>query len=154
MFELDEELREFVESGVAVIVGTADRAKRPHVVMGWGPRVSASGDAVTVFVESSRASVALSDVEATGLVALTFASPVSYRSLQLKGTCKVAGVANEEDQAWIQRHRDRFSTETALVGDPPMTIRNLMMRDVMMRFDMRVERAFDQTPGPVAGNEL
>jgi hypothetical protein len=35
-----------------------------------------------------------------------------------------------------------------------MTIRNLMMRDVMMRFDVHVERAFDQTPGPLAGNEL
>jgi hypothetical protein len=119
MFVLDEELREFVESGVAVIVGTADRAKRPHVVMGWGPRVSASGDAVSIFVESSRAALTLADVEATGRMALTFASPVSYRSVQVKGPGNVAGVANEEDQAWIQRHRDRFSTETALVGDPP-----------------------------------
>jgi hypothetical protein len=153
MYRIDADLKEFVESGVAAIVGTADLAGRPHVTYAWGPRVNEAGTGVALFIERARVGTTLANVRATGRIAFTVADPVSYRSVQLKGRLTDDGEADGADEAWVERHRESFSVSTALVGDPPETIRNLWMDDVV-RLEFEVESAFDQTPGPGAGKPL
>ena len=154
MFVIPDELKEFLESGVAVIVGTADDQGRPHLGFVWGLRVHDDRTAVTIFIESARAEPTLGDLRANGRIAVTAASPVSYRSIQLKGRSTAIGQTDEADRARVQRHRDAFMTETALVGDSPAVIRNVWMEGDVIRVDVDVERAFDQTPGADAGNPL
>lgn len=153
MYFINDELKEFIESGVAVAIGTADQSGRPGLTSGWGPRVGADGTTLTVFLETERAAATLANLQETGQIAMVISSPVSYRSLQFKGRWLGKHEATSEDEAWVQRHREAFLTETALVGDPLDVIQNLWMQDVL-RIDFSVERAFDQTPGPAAGAQL
>jgi hypothetical protein len=152
-YQIGPALKEFLESGVAVLVGSGDMAGRPQVAYGWGPRVAEDGLTVDVFLDTARAARTLVNVQATRQVAVTVAHPVSYRSVQLKGTFRDWGEASEQDRTWVGRHREAFHVSTSLVGDPPGAIENLWMDDVV-RLSFTVERAFDQTPGPEAGKPL
>jgi hypothetical protein len=154
MFRIDEALKEFIETGVACVLGTASVERRPHVTYVWGPKVLDSGDTLHVFLERPRATQAVANLEETGLAAVTFAQPVSYRSIQLKGRYRGMAAATHEEGAWVQRHRDAFSAQTALTGDSPGVRRNAWMDAELLRFEIEVEAGYDQTPGPNAGQPL
>jgi len=154
MFTIDDELMEFLQSGVAVVVGTADDRGRPQLTYGWGPRVQKDRTSVSLFVDTARAVATLENLQANGRIAVTFASPISYRSVQLKGRFLGICDASPADREWVQQHRDAFMTAAALVGDPMHgTSRNRWMED-FFRVDFTVEQAFNQTPGPSAGDAL
>jgi hypothetical protein len=153
MYSIDGDLKEFIESGVAAIVGTGDSNGRPHLTYGWAPRVVDASGVLEVFLDKERADPTLADLGENGRIAMTLAHPVSYRSVQFKGRFRDAGEPSEGDAEYIQKRRDDFVTSTSLVGDPPSTIRNLWLKDTV-RVTFEVERAFDQTPGPEAGREL
>ena len=89
----------------------------------------------------------------TGSYADGDADPITYRSVQLKGAWLSTSGATEEDHAWVKRHRELFASNVVLVGEGPEAIRNTYMSDII-RIDMRVDAAFDQTPGPEAGKPL
>jgi Pyridoxamine 5'-phosphate oxidase len=153
MYQIDDNLKEFVQSGVAAIVATGDSRRRPHVKMGWSPRVHEDGQTVDVFLDAARASQTLTNLRQNGRIAMTVVHPVSVRSVQFKGTFGGEGSPSPDDVRWVQRGREEFSVSTALVGDPPEVIRNLWLPDVV-RISFVVEQAFDQTPGPEAGKPL
>jgi hypothetical protein len=152
MYRIDDDLKEFIESGVATIVGTGDADGRPHMTMGWGPRVTADGS-VDVFLDKERAAQTLADLEWNGRIAVTVVHPVTVRSVQLKGRYCESGEPDATDREWVERHREAFSVSTALVGDPPGVIKNLWLEETV-RVVFEVDGAFDQTPGPEAGKPL
>ncbi len=152
MFRIDDNLKEFIEAGPATIVGTGDAAGRPHVTYGWAPRVK-DPSTLAVFLEVARAERTLLNLAANERIAVTFTDPVSVRSVQLKGTFKERFEAEESDQSWVRQSREAFVVKTSLIGDPPTVIRNMWM-DEVIGIVVKVEQAFDQTPGPDAGRPL
>jgi len=152
-FHIDPEMKELIESGVAVLVATGDAERRPHVTYGWGPRVRDDGTTVDVFLDRERSAETLRNAKANAHIAMTVAHPVSYRSAQFKGCFIDAGDPTDEDEAWVRRHREAFVVSTSLVGDPPGVVSGFWMDDVV-RVTFRVERAYNQTPGPDAGKPL
>jgi hypothetical protein len=107
-----------------------------------------------VFLECARAIPTVQNLEQTGVIAVTVADPITYRSVQFKGRPTAAGPATAEDQAWVQRHREAFASAVALIGDSPGVRRNAWMEGELLRFDVEIDAAFDQTPGPHAGQPL
>ena len=154
MYEIDDSLKEFIESPVAAVLGTASAAGRPHVTYCWGPVVGEDHRSVAFHVNESVAAEALADIVETGRIALTVADPITYRSVQLKGHCLGTRMATPEDEAIVQRHFESFLSVTSVIGDPPGSIRNLKRAEPLRRFILQVEAAFDQTPGPDAGRPL
>jgi hypothetical protein len=152
-FHIDADLKEFLESGVAVIVSTGDGQRRPHVMYGWGPRVRDDSASLEVFVDKPRADQTIANATKNGQIAVTVAHPVSYRSVQLKGTFIGNDEATAADRAWIASHHEAFIVSTSLVGDPPEAIRG-MWTEEFVKLSMTVDRAFDQTPGPEAARPL
>lgn len=152
MFQVDDELKEFFESGVAVLVGTVDAAGHPRLSYAWGPRVHPDGQRLSVYVERPRSAPLLTG--GPQQIAVTFTEPVSARSIQVKGHILEVADSNEAEAAWVSRHRDAMTVSTSLIGDPPAIIRNLWMDGDLVRIDVTIERAFDQTPGPNAGQPL
>lgn len=150
-----DDVKAFIESGVAVVVGTADGEGRPHAVMAWGPRVEAQGGLLRVFIDDATGEATFADLVPNARVAVTFGSPVSYRSLQVKGRLRELRPALGEEGAWVERHQEAFAVETALVGDPPHLIRNTWRQDATYTaIAVDIEAMFDQTPGPDAGRPL
>ena len=153
MFCIDDALAQFVQSGVAAVVGTASDDGAPHVSYGWAPRVVGEGSSLDVFLDAARSGQALADLRSNGRIAVTVGDPVSYRSIQFKGRFTGVGPPSEADEIWLAAYREAFLVNTSLVGDPPQVIHNMWL-DEVVRISMSVERAFDQTPGPVAGLPL
>jgi hypothetical protein len=153
MFVINDELKEFFESGVAVLIGTVAADGTPRLAYAWGPRVHPDATSLSVYVDRERADGVLGARIQNPQIAVTFTDPVSVRSLQVKGQILDVGEPTDAERAWVTRHRDAFTASTSLIGDPPTTIRNLWM-DETVRVDLSTERAFDQTPGPQAGAAL
>ncbi len=153
MFVISAPLKEFIESGVAVLIGTVAPDGSPRLAYAWGPRVHPDGQRLTVYVDEPRAGSLLEGRASNPQVAATFTDPVSVRSVQVKGRILDIGVPTEAERAWVTRHREAFTASTSLIGDPPNVIRNLWMEHTV-RVELTAERAFDQTPGPNAGVAL
>lgn len=153
MYEVSDELKALLESGVAVLVGTGDNASHPRVDYGWGPRLRPDRLTIDVFLDTARAGRALANLKVNPKIAMTVADVVSYRSVQLKGTFRETRAANDGDHAWVQQRREAFLSATSLIGDPPDLVRNLWLDDILC-VTFVVEAAFDQTPGPGAGRPL
>ncbi|HSE45610.1 MAG TPA: pyridoxamine 5'-phosphate oxidase family protein [Gemmatimonadales bacterium] len=154
MFSFDNDLKALVESPVAVVVGTTNAEKRPHAIYAWGPRVLEDMRSMQVFIEVPRASEVLQNLEATGVIAVTIADPITYRSLQFKGRFRSAAPAEEADLACVQRHREGFASVLSVIGDPRQVIENAWMQCGLIRIEFEIDRAYDQTPGPEAGRPL
>ena len=153
MYRIDENLKDFIESGVATLVGTGDAAGRPQIAFGWAPRVIDADGVMEVFIDTARAERTLDNLRENGRIAVTFAHPVSYRSVQLKGQFRDVSETSADDMAYVQQRREGFVTATSLIGDPPDVIRAMWLDDVV-GVTFAVEHAFDQTPGPTAGQPL
>ena len=153
MYEFDPATKAFLEGGgLAAQVGSADANGRPQVAAAWGPRENGDGT-LSVFLDTARAGRTLANLAMNRRIALIVADPISYRSIQFKGEWLTAAVPTEEERAWVQRHREVFASNLALVGDSPGAIRNMWMEETT-RIDFTVHAAFDQTPGPQAGQPL
>ena len=153
-FQISADLKGLIESGVAVLVASGDAGRRPHVVLGWGPRVRSDRSTIDVFLDAPRSAQTLSNAAGNGHIAMTVADPVSYRSAQFKGCFVESAEASADDVAWVGSRREAFVVSTSLIGDPPEAIRGMWMDAGLVRLTFRVERAFDQTPGPGAGKPL
>jgi hypothetical protein len=153
MYRIDGKLKEFIESGVATLVGTGDARSRPQIAYGWAPRVVDQSGVMEVFIERARAGKTLANLRSNGHIAVTLAHPVSVRSVQFKGKFRAVTEPTDEDKNYVQERREDFVTSTSLVGDPPAIIRALWLDDVQI-VSSTVESAFDQTPGPNAGQPL
>ncbi len=153
MYRVEDDLKEFVESGPAVMIGTGDGDRRPHVMFGWSPRVGADRTSIEVFLDAARADTTLRNLQANGRIAMTIADPVSYRSVQFKGRFRGSEPPTKSDLAWVRRGREAFLAVTSLIGDAPGMIRSLWL-DAVVRIDFDIENAYDQTPGPGAGKPL
>jgi hypothetical protein len=152
--EIDDELRDFLHSGGALVVGTQDGSLNPEIARGWGLRVlDARTMELCVGLPSARRT--LRNIEATGRLAATFVAPVVYRQVQVKGRVVAVLEPTPEDLEWVQRSRQGFSDTVEPVGIPPhLSPRFWNYDDGLAKVRFVVEEAYDQTPGPRAGRPL
>ena len=150
---LGDALKTFVQSGVAVVIGTRDGELAPEIVRGWGPRVLTDARSVEVFLDRVAAAKTVANAYQNGQIAMNCSSPTSYQAVQLKGRLLEVGEPGAGDLAWVEQHREAFAAAAAMLGLPPQMTRRLWSADVL-RLRFAVDEAYDQTPGPVAGRAL
>jgi hypothetical protein len=153
MLAIDDQRKLLIESDPAVAVGTRSSDLFPHGVRGWGPRVSADGRSIEVFIDRPNSQSCIEDLQDNGRVAACFVHVQTLQSLQLKGRCVEISDPAAEDWAWIERHRSAFTEALGSFGIAPEMARNMWSTQVVkLRFV--IEEVFDQTPGPHAGREI
>lgn len=153
---LDEEHAAFIQGGVSVVVATRDSDSVPDVVRGCGCRVSSNRRQVTVLVEPARAGSLLADIESNGLVAVVFSQPSTHRTIQLKGSDARLVRVTAADRAIAARHLEAWVEELTSVGYEPgfaRAVRGQAGRG-MVAIGFTPTAAFQQTPGPGAGERL
>ncbi len=149
---IDDAVRDHLEAGVAIIVGTASPNGRPHASRGYGA-VAIDDRHLRVFLDASDAA-AIENARTTRRVAVTTGDNHTFQSLQCKGTVESVAEATPDDHAAALAHMERFWDR--------VTFEDNVSRDVLARFTpvayvtctMHVEAMFDQTPGPRAGGVL
>jgi hypothetical protein len=148
-----KELAEFVQSGVAVHIGTRDAELQPEGARALGASVEADGRHLIVYVSEAAARRILPNLEANGQAAVVFARPTDDRACQIKGHFAGARTATVDEQPRIAAHWKLFFANMARIGIPRVTAAGWPTWPAIA-IRIRATAVFDQTPGPQAGTAL
>jgi len=152
VFRMDAELASFLRTGVSIVMATRDERLVPTITRVLGLRVDGPCHLLLNLNERA-AGGSVRNLETTGEFAISAASSLGYRSVQLKGHCLSIESADDEAIACAERWRELFAEVSARFGVTPVQVRNLWLKpDRVAR--VRIESAFGQTPGPGAGAPL
>ncbi len=153
---LDEDHAAFIQSGVSVVVATRNADLVPDAVRGCGCRVSRDRRSVTVLVESLRIGSVVADIEANGMIAVVFSQPSTHRTIQLKGTDARVVRVSPRDRDLVEQHLTAWVDELTAIGYRPEFARAVHgdAPDAMVALVFTPTAAFQQTPGPGAGDRL
>jgi hypothetical protein len=152
---LDAAHAAFIQGGVSVVVASRDAEFVADVVRGCGCRVSRDRRHVTVLVEPSRAGTLLDDIAANGMIAVVFSQPSTHRTIQLKGGDARIVPVTAADRSVAARHLGAWVEDLCRIGYTPEfadAVRGRPERIAAIRFTPIA--AFQQTPGPNAGQRL
>jgi len=154
--QLDPQDARFVQGGVSVIVASRDAEFLPDVVRGCGCRVSRDRRRVTVLVDRARAECVLADVAANGLIAVVFSRPSTHKTMQLKGSDAERARVSAADRTLAARHREAWIDDLCSVGYARAFAAALWgaPSQEIAAITFTPTAAFEQTPGPAAGQPL
>ena len=156
---LSDELQAFLVSGLGMLVGTRDSKLTPELTRGWGPSVASDRQSISICISLASGRKTTENLQDNGQIAFSFASPVNYKQIQVKGSCLEITAPDEDDLAAVERHREEFARQCETVGTPRRFIEALFQHDVsdpprLAKIRFTPEQMFDQTPGPGAGARL
>jgi hypothetical protein len=140
---------------VSVIVGTRDARQRPHVMRAVGCRLSSDRRRVTVLMPQTSGQAVLDDLRDNGQIAVVFSEPSSNRTLQLKGHDATVAPCEPGDAALAEAYLQGFVDEIGQLGFAAEVAHTMLRHDeTLMAVHFSVAAAFEQTPGPGAGEPL
>lgn len=153
---LSAEYIALVDRGVSTIVASRDAQLRPSVMRAVGARISTNGQRITVFLRRSQSRQLLADIATTGHIAVVFSDPPSHRTVQVKATAAVQRAVQPADEPALQSYLSAMQHAVAQVGYGPRYTAAMLNapRDDLVAVEFLPEAAFDQTPGPHAGEPL
>jgi len=153
--QLPDEVLEFIQSGVSVIVGVVGANRRPEGGRALATRVVAGGIVRLMYPTEGNAAITAS-AQSAGAIAVTFSAPLSHRTIQLKAGSSRVEQLEPEDRISVERQMDAFAAVLRALGFLPPFVQafcdNRSERIDVLSFVPEV--AFEQTPGPGAGREL
>lgn len=141
---------------VSIIVASRDADHRPHLMRAMGCRLSEDRRGLTVFLSASSSQKVLADLLANGLIAVVFSEPSSSLTLQLKGVDAAIVPAEPGDPALVQAYIRGFAEEIGQLGFAAELAHTMFAHapDELVAVHFTLQTAFDQTPGPRAGEAL
>ena len=153
---LDPVHAELTERRVSLHVASRDAAHRPHLMRAMGLRWSADRRQLTLFLHAGASRAVLDDLRANGLIAVVFSEPSSNRTVQLKGRDARIDALEPGDPAIVARYVERFAQEIGELGFGGDVVSALFAHRIADLVAVRFtpDAAFEQTPGPKAGEPL
>jgi hypothetical protein len=145
---IDQELRQFIEGPVMLIVGSVGADGRAAIGRASGARVR--GDVVTLFVSHWQWPGTVANLMANPSMALTATSPASYDSYQLKGLATVRP-ADDDAVALADRYIDATYRLMTSLGVPTTSNAAWFRNRELWEVQLVATAVFIQTPGPLAG---
>jgi hypothetical protein len=147
---------EFIQGGVSVIVATRDAGLVADAVRGCGCRVSHDKRRVTVLVDRVRAGTLVPDVAANGRIAVVFSQPSTHLTIQLKGEDASVVTPRPSDRALVASHRRQWVEELCGLGYSREFAEAFWgpLPETLVAVAFTPSAAFQQTPGPAAGQPL
>lgn len=153
---LDDDHAAFVQSGLSIVVASRSEDNVPSVARALGCRVPKDRRSVTIFLCAAQAGALLTDIRATGTVAVVFSRPSTHRTIQLKGGDARAVPLAEGDRAIVARNAELLVQDLAWLGHRQDLARAYLHcePDELAAITFTPSAGFDQTPGPGAGKPL
>jgi Pyridoxamine 5'-phosphate oxidase len=140
---------------VSIIVGSRDAQLRPHVMRAVGCRLSDDRRRVTLLMPAHSGGAVLDDLRANGQVAVVFSEPTTHRTLQVKGEDAVVTPCGADDAALAERTLQGFTDEIGQLGFTAEVAHTILAHEHdLLAVHFSVASAFEQTPGPAAGEPL
>jgi len=153
---LDEAQAQFLARPVGITIGSCDAARVPSLARALGCRVAPDRRSVTVFVAEAHAEALLRDLRGGGAVAAVFSWPPTHETLQLKGTGAALVPLTPEDYAQMRGYRRGFADALRQLGYRDTLADGIVptVEDAAVGIVFTPVAAFNQTPGPSAGQPL
>jgi len=142
--------------GVSVIVSSCSHDLTPSLMRAVGSQISPQGDRITVFLNRQQSAQLLRDVASTARVAVVFSEPHSHRTVQVKSDQARLREATPDDVPALQRYQQAMQVELGRIGFAPDFAAAMLAHrfDDLSAIEFTPLQAFDQTPGPHAGQPL
>jgi hypothetical protein len=142
--------------GVSVIVSASDLNLVPSVMRAVGSQIGGSGERITVFLNRSQSAQLLHNVAVTDRLAVVFSQPSTHRTLQLKARGVRIREAALDDVPALDRYLDSMKAELGTIGIAPSLVSAMLAHqlDDVVALEFTPDEAFDQTPGPRAGQPI
>ncbi len=153
---LDEARAEFLTHHVSILVGSCSADCIPSVVRAYGCRVTPDRRSITVFLSVAQSTAVLGDLRAGGAIAVVFSRPTTHGTLQLKGArARIAPLA-DGDREVMREYGRSFGEEIGVIGfhDPFTSAITVGTEEDAVAVSFTPIAAFEQTPGPSAGQPL
>ncbi|MDQ1385017.1 MAG: hypothetical protein QOG65_2396 [Actinomycetota bacterium] len=146
------ELRELLDTGVAMLGVSTDDQLVPEAFRVWGATIDELGGLRALV--SSDAGRTLAGLRAGGRLSFVFTDITTFRSVQVKGTA-VAGaeVPGPTDAALMRQYDETFRAALAAIGHPRQLVERLRPAAVFVA-RIAIDELYDQTPGPGAGRSV
>jgi len=147
---------DFLTGRVSILVGSCSAERLPSVVRAYGCRVAPDGDSVTVFLSVPQSERVLQDLQAGAGIAAVFSRPSTHETVQLKGERAHIAALVDGDRERMRAYGRSFSEEIAALGFQAPFNRLIMsgVEDEAVAVTFVPSAAFEQTPGPSAGQPL
>lgn len=153
---LGADVAAFLQSTVGIVLASRNETLLPSLARCLGCRVDLERGSVTVFLDASENRALLDDIRRHRVAAAVFSRPSSHRTVQLKGFDAHECALDEQDLRTVARYAQAFDAELDSIGFGGGYARALLAhrpgRLTGVRFT--VAEAFEQTPGPGAGERL
>lgn len=149
---IPEDLVEFLESGVSILVGTRNAKNEPEPMRASGALVSKDREQLSLLFPSHNTR-SIANVEENGQVAVCFSRMLDNYAIQLKGHGAIVREGNDAERALAERYRAAYGEQLYMTGFPrSLTSRINVWPAKVVTFTVR--DIFVQTPGPGAGARL
>lgn len=149
---------DLMQRGVSILVASSDAGRRASVAHAVGCRVRqvASASEVTVLLRPSHCPALLADIRRSAQVAVAFCLPSTHKTLQLKACDARLEPPQPDDRALVLRSARAFGDDIALINEPAELGRQIFTGEEadLVALVFTPLAAFDQTPGPRAGERL
>lgn len=151
-----DELAAFITSGISINLASRSPANIPSAARAKGcVLLRGANTKLRLFVSASQARQVIADVRATGTISVTFSVPETHRTVQFKGTDARIVDMTPDDQPLLTEYLRRFTARIEPMGFSAEFIRAFFASppdEVVVEFSP--SDAFQQTPGPNAGERL
>lgn len=150
---IPDELAEFLESGLSIVVATRDGEMQPDGAAACAVCVHDGGAGLTVFLYADAAKQMLRNLRSHPEIALDLDLPTSHRACQVKGVYVSSRRARAAERPEIERQLEAFITDLEAMGIP-RTMMAGWKAWPCTALEVRVTQLFEQTPGPGTGEPL
>jgi len=148
---ITSDIRAIIEPGAAIVVGVADADGWPRATRGWSV-TPLDGDQRLRVVVSADDDVLLGRLAPPQWVAVTASDVKSLKAVQFKGRVETAaGPMTSDDALDFERGCEMFLAKVRRTdGNAVEKMRRMLPTEAAV-FEMTLEQAYDQSPGPAAG---
>lgn len=150
---IPQEVIDVTNGSYIAYLGSRNEHLAPTVRVAWGISFKPGEDVVTGFVVEAHYEKMLANFQQNGRVALSFSGSFTHVAYQLKGRFLRARALTAEEAAMQQQYRRKIIDEIAQFGHSKERLSRIM-RLADLAIDIKVEKIFNQTPGPGAGKEI
>lgn len=146
---------ELITGRVSIIVASRNAQLRPHLMRAVGCRLAGDYGRVTVLLPEAGGREVLADLRENRQIAVVFSRPSTNQTVQLKGDDATVGPCGPADKALADQYLQGFIEEIGQLGHAAEVAHTILGHDRgLTAVHFTVAAAFEQTPGPAAGQPL